>query len=369
LSRLICLHKLKSGRIRIINYWQHLKANSQFNSFFCLAKLYLRINDLLARHMKKVILSLILFISLINICFSQNDIPVRTLPTEVFRTIAKPVDTTKWRWKRGGIANFNMAQGTQKNWAAGGDNFSIALTSYVNYYIFYKYKKQTWDNNLDFNIGYIDASTIGARKNDDRLDFLSKYGFSIDTVKKLYLSSLFNFRTQFFDGFNYNNGPPGIFSSTFLSPAYVLLSVGFDYKPTKDLSIFLSAITNRTTFVVNETLAKEAAYGVDTGRHVFNQFGAFASINYIHSFGKNITYKGRMDLFSNYAQNPQNIDFYMTNFLNFKITKYFSATYNLNLIYDDNVRQFGPNGTSPGLQVQSQIGLGFSLPFTVVKHT
>ncbi len=317
--------------------------------------------------MKKVTLLLILFVSLCISCFSQNDIPVRTLPTEVFRTITKPADTTKWRWKRGGLANLNMAQGSQKNWAAGGDNFSLALTTYVNYYVFYKYKKQTWDNNVDFNLGYIESSSLGSQKNDDRIDFLSKYGFNVDTVKKLYLSALFDFRSQFFDGFSYN-GTQKTFASTFLSPGYILLSVGVDYKPYKDLSIFLSAITNRTTLVVNPTLSKEGTYGVDSFKHVFNQFGAFASINYTHAFGKNIVYKGRIDLFSNYAQNPQNVDMYMTNFFSFKINKYLLATYNLNLIYDDNVRQFGPNGTSPGLQLQSQIGLGISVPFSVVKH-
>ncbi len=140
-----------------------------------------------------------------------------------------------------------------------------------------------------------------------------------------------------------------------------------DYKPTKELSIFLSPVTNRTTILANPTLSRQKLYGVDSGKHILNEFGGFASINYAHSFGKNIVYKGRMDLFTNYAHKPQNVDFYMTNFITFKVNKYFSATYTLNLIYDDDVKLFGPENNSPGLQIQSQIGLGFSFPFTVKR--
>jgi hypothetical protein len=316
--------------------------------------------------MNKVLLLVICFVTTSIISFSQ-DIPVRQLPTEVFRTITKAKDTTKWTWKRGGMFNFNMAQGSQKNWSAGGDNFSLALTTHFNYYLYYMHKKESWDNNLDYNLGFIQATSIGARKNDDRLDFLSKYGYAVDTSKKLAVSSLFNFRTQFFDGYSYN-GTVGTFSSTFLAPGYVLLSIGMDYKPLKNLSIFLSPITNRTTIDANPTLAKEGQYGIDTGKHVLNQFGAFASIDYSQTIVKNVTYKGRLDLFSDYANNPQNVDLYMTNFFTFKINKYLSASYNLNLIYDDNVRQFGPLGTSPGLQVQSQIGIGLAVPMATIKH-
>jgi hypothetical protein len=217
-------------------------------------------------------------------------------------------------------------------------------------------------------LGYIETTSLGSQKNDDRLDFLSKYGLRVDTTNKLYISSLFNFRTQFFDGFTYN-GTSRTFSSTFLSPGYFLLSVGMDWKPFKNFSIFFSAITDRMTVVANPTLIKQGVYGVDTGKHILNEFGAFASINYAQTIVKNVTYKGRLDLFSDYANKPQNVDMYMTNFFTFKINKYLSATYTLNLIYDDNVRLFGPLQTSPALQIQSQIGLGLAIPFNVVRHT
>jgi hypothetical protein len=44
----------------------------------------------------------------------------------------------------------------------------------------------------------------------------------------------------------------------------------------------------------------------------------------------------------------------------FKILKNLSATYNLDLIYDDKIRIFGPLKKSPGLQVKSIIGIGYT---------
>jgi hypothetical protein len=74
-----------------------------------------------------------------------------------------------------------------------------------------------------------------------------------------------------------------------------------------------------------------------------------------------VTYKGRMDLFSNYERHASNVDIFMTNYFSFKINRYFNASYNLDLIYDDDIKIFGKEGKSPGLQMKSLIGLGFQM--------
>jgi hypothetical protein len=75
----------------------------------------------------------------------------------------------------------------------------------------------------------------------------------------------------------------------------------------------------------------------------------------------NVSYKGRIDLFSNYRNKPGNVDVFFTNYFSFKINKFLAATYNLDLIYDDDVRLFGKEGKSPALQLKSLIGIGFTL--------
>ncbi|MCA6440734.1 MAG: hypothetical protein IM581_12440, partial [Chitinophagaceae bacterium] len=42
-------------------------------------------------------------------------------------------------------------------------------------------------------------------------------------------------------------------------------------------------------------------------------------------------------------------------------------TYNLDLIYDDNLRIFGDNKDAPGLQMKSLIGVGFLKPIAPVR--
>ena len=318
--------------------------------------------------MSKISLSTILFL-ILSITFIQaksQDIPIKPIIIETAKTIKKEADTSRWNWKRGGLLNFSLAQGSLSNWAAGGDNFSLTVSSYFNYFLFYQRNRISWDNNVDVNLGYVQTTSLGSRKNDDRYDFTSKYGYKMDTTGKWYLSALFDFRSQFFDGYTYNNNK-GSFSSSFLSPAYSLLSVGLDYKPNRKLSVFLSPITSRLVIVTNSILSKQAAYGVDTGKHVKSELGSFVTINYKNDFDKSITYKGRLDLFSNYIDHPQNINVFMTNQLSFKINKYFSASYSLDFIYDDNVRIFGPSGHSAALQSKSLIGIGFLKKFDIKK--
>jgi hypothetical protein len=308
------------------------------------------------------------FVSFTSIQFSAaQDVVVSKLRTETSRVIKKEEDSTLWNWKKGGVFNLNLAQGSLSNWAAGGDNFSMTLNAYFNYFVYYKKDRHSWDNNLDINLGYVQTTSAGSRKNDDRFDIISKYGYKMDPKGKWFLSGLFNFRTQFFDGYTYSNNI-GSFASTLLSPAYIILSAGFDYKPNDKFSMFISPLTSRTTLVMNKALAAKGSYGVPIGKNALYEVGAFASFNYNNTFSKNIVYKARLDLFSNYLNNPGNVDVFMTNQLTVKVAKNFSATYSLDMIYDDDVRLFGPNKTSPGLQLKSLIGLGYIKSLNVKKR-
>ena len=314
--------------------------------------------------MKKPLLLVTLIVCFLGL--NAQDITINRFRNETGRSIKKDSDTSRWNWKRGGLFSFNLAQGSLSNWASGGDNFSLTVNGYFNYFFFFRKGRHSWDNNIDVNIGYVQSTSLGSRKNDDRFDYLSKYGYKMDTVGKWYLSTLFNFRSQFFDGYTYSNNV-GDFSSSFLSPAYLILSVGFDYKPSPNLSVFMSPLTSRSTIVSNNKLADKGVYGIPPGEHSLKEIGAFATVNYNNTIAKNITYKGRLDLFSNYQTQAQNVDLYMTNLFSFKINRYFSATYSLDMIYDDNIRLFGPDKTSPGLQLKSLIGIGFLKPLVVKK--
>jgi len=264
-------------------------------------------------------------------------------------------DTSGKNWKLGGTYGVNLSQSSLSNWAAGGDNFSLAINSALNLFAAYKKNKHSWDNSVDFNMAYVKTTTLGTRKNDDRLDLLSKYGYALKP--KLNLTLLGSLRTQVAKGYSYPSNVK-TFSSNFFAPAFILLSPGLDYKPNKNFSFFVSPLTARWVIVTDNSLSAAGAYGVKAGKNSKYEMGAFASVNYMQVFNKYITYKSRLDLFSNYKKNPQNVDLFFTNVINFSISKILTATYSIDMIYDDDTRIFGKNGDNAALQVKSLIGLG-----------
>ena len=308
-----------------------------------------------------IILAITGFVSSLH---AQDDIPVRSLPSEIFVTVKKgSTDTIPWKWKYGGSGSLNLAQSSLRNWAAGGEDFSMALTTYVNAFIYNRKGKHSWDTNVDFNFGYVQTTSNGGRKNDDRIAGTTKYGIKLDSAGKFNASFLLNGRSQFFDGRQYFTKDSSQLISSFMSPAYAVISLGLDYKPEKELSIFASPLTTRLTAILNRKLAALGLYGLEKGHRYHFAPGAFATINYQKDIMKNVNYKANVNLFSDYTDKPQNVDLDMSNNLSFKINRFLSATYSLDLIYDDDVRLFGPNGDSPGLQVKSMIGVGFNMPF------
>lgn len=290
----------------------------------------------------------------------SQDAIIKRLRIETERVIKKETDTSSKKWKSGGLYSINISQGSLNNWAAGGDNFSLSVNSFLNLFAFYKKGKNSWDNTFDFNLGYVNTTSTGGRKNDDRFDLLSKYGYALNP--KLNLAGLVNLRSQFFRGYIFTENIKS-FSSTFMAPGYLLVSAGLDYKPVKNLSVYFSPVTARLVIVKDTALANKGLYGVQPGKKTSLELGGFATISYFREFNKHVAYKGRLDLFSNYRHNPQNIDVNMSNTLSAKLGKIFAITWSVDMIYDDDVRLFGPNKNSPALQLKSLVGIGLQLRF------
>lgn len=160
-------------------------------------------------------------------------------------------------WKKGGAVNINFSQVALYNWAAGGEN-SLAGNSLVSLYANYKRNKSVWDNNIILGYGLLQSGESDIIKNDDKIDLTSKYGYK--GGPKWYYSFLLNFKSQFAPGYNFPNDSDIV--SEFMSPGYLLLAAGIDYKPNDNFSLFVSPLTGKFTFVLNEKLANAGAYGV-----------------------------------------------------------------------------------------------------------
>lgn len=294
--------------------------------------------------------------------FAQ-DAEVKRLKDESNKTIKKEPEQ-KEGWTKGGVFNLNLSQGASKNWAAGAEKFSFSVNALANTFAYYKKGRNAWDNTLNVQYGIVNATSIGTRKNDDRIDLLSRYGYQLgDTAKsRWYLSALVNLRTQMTTGYNYTVEPKEK-NSNFFAPAYLLVSPGILYKPNATFDVFLSPVTSRWVIVneANKDIRRLFNF-TDTTKGSINEIGAFLTANLKKDLAKNISLTSRLDLFSNYKNNPQNIDVFWTNTLGFKVNKYIGVSYNFDLIYDHDVKNVKTGGLL-GTQLKSLLGIGFTANF------
>jgi Protein of unknown function (DUF3078) len=316
----------------------------------------------------KLLLTLLLITGTATFVRAQNKAQELRDAASGIAVTKDPKDTTKMTWKTGGLYNLTFNQASLSNWSAGGDKNALSLSTLLSTYAFYSNGRHSWDNTLNLAYGIVNTTSLGNRKSDDRIDLVSKYGY--DLGKKWYLSSLFNFRTQFAPGYNYPDNNTKVLTSTFLAPAYVLLSVGMDYKPNDNFSFFISPITARELLVRNDSLAAVGAFGVDSGKKARFEFGAFASINWKANISKTAVYQTKLDLFSDYLHHPQNVSVYWTNIVAVKVTSLISMNFSLTAIYDDNIKSTKSDGTAGGPKVQLQeiIGVGLAYKFDNKKR-
>ncbi len=274
------------------------------------------------------------------------------IPVALFSS--EKADSLKY-WNVGGLASLNFSQVSLTNWAAGGRSSSSGVALFN---VFGNYKKDniSWENSLDMGYGLLKEQNNEVVKSNDKFDLNSKFG--LKKTEKLYYSTLFNFKTQFAPGYNYPNTDDAI--SRFMAPAYMTLSLGIDYKPSKIFSILISPLTGKMTIVSDSNLSALGAFGVEPGEKVRTEVGSFLKMELKTELMKNVSLNSKIDFFSNYLHNPENIDVNWDLLINMKINDFLSANLITNLIYDDDIK-VGDGG--PKIQFKEMFGLGLNLKF------
>ncbi len=268
-------------------------------------------------------------------------------------------------WKIKGDFALNFSQTSFTDWAAGGDN-SLTGNSFLSYSANYKRNKMSWENSIDLGIGYMRQGEAKFFKTDDRIAFASKYGQS--AFEHWHYSALVSFRTQFAEGLRSIADDTKV--SDFMAPGYLTISIGMDYKPNDNLTVLISPLAGRQTYVLDEELANQGAFGVKPGKNIRNEFGGFIKIQYSLDIMENINLKTNMELFSNYLEKPQNLNLNWENILSMKINSYISANIHLTMIYDDDIKiAYDSTGDGekdkmgPRLQIRNIMGVGFTYRF------
>ncbi len=268
-------------------------------------------------------------------------------------------DTVR-NWKIKSLYTLNGTQNSFVNWNAGGRNNFSMIASIGASALFTK-RNLKWSNDLGIALGgimYLDkknGNTI--QKTDDRLDLSSACGVKFSNY--YYTSINIGFRTQMADGFNYPNDSLKV--STFMAPGYLNLALGIDYIKSDKFSVFASLFAAKSTFVIDDSLASIGAFGVEKGSHYRQEYGAYFKMKYERTLAKNIEMKSKLELFSNYLNNPQNIDVNAELLLIFRVNSLFTASAQWNLIYDDDINIRDVNGGfGPRTQFKSVLGIGIS---------
>lgn len=272
------------------------------------------------------------------------------------------------------LVNVQFSQVQLSQWAAGGQS-SASLIAKVDQFWEYDGTDFGWDIEFHGAFGLLhrpDDQII--LKTDDRIELATKLGRRLK--EKGSLTALGSFRTQLAPGYATVNGLPDAnqVTSRIMAPGYLVLALGVDTKPTKTTTIFLAPFTSKSTFVIDDSLSSQGLFGVLPGERSRHEVGGYVRVGLKEQVTENVTYAVRLDLFSNYLEEPEAIDIFTDHVLTLKVNSWLSTTLGLTLIYDKDVelvlREPNPDipgdlgDVGPGVQLKQILAVGLSLKFS-----
>lgn len=272
-------------------------------------------------------------------------------------------------WTKKNELGLNISEVAFVNWNAGGDN-SISALANSNFERNYKFRYISWENNLRIRYGLNAQEGRKIRKTEDEIRLSSTFGFRTDTLNNWYYSAKANFRTQLANGFKYPDRTMPI--SRFMAPGYLFLGLGTSYIDNeKGLNLYISPLTQKSTFVLDQNLSDQGSFGVEKGENVFIELGFLITNAWEKEVLKNVNLKHNLSLYTDYLKSFGNIDVdWELNFV-MKINEFINANIGTHLIYDDDIKfdeQIADDGTliNPGvakLQFKQLLGIGLGYHF------
>lgn len=279
--------------------------------------------------MKKILL-IVLGLHL-SLCYSQD------------------TEESKPNWTKKGVITFLVNQSSFENWIAGGIS-NVSGTLGLNYDFNYQKNDWTWENKLIANFGLTKIKNQDTQKSSDLLEWNSVVGKKAKGY--WYYSMFLNFKTQFADDLDKDTKGP----TQFLSPGYFQFGPGMLWKKSDNFKVNIAPATSRLIVVdKNLTEPNEAYFGVEQGKSTRYELGASIGTYYKFNVMENISMENILNLYSNYLEDPQNVDLDYTMNMIMKINKFISANLSYQTIYDDNAFR--------GLQTRQVFGIGINYIF------
>ncbi len=162
-----------------------------------------------------------------------------------------------------------------------------------------------------------------------------------------------------------------------MAPGTIDIGPGIEWKPNKYFLVNFSPVTARWIIVNDERLADEGSFGLDPAtvdsngviikhaKKVKSMFGAKALIAFHYEIFKNVNFATKLELFSDYLNNPQNIDINWQTGITLKVNSWLNVNITTELIYDNDVifKDISGNPIGPRTQFNENMQLGLAVSF------
>lgn len=263
---------------------------------------------------------------------------------------AQETTEEKQGWTKGGNFSFLANQSTFNNWLAGGQS-NMSGNIGANYDFNYKAGNVNWDNKLIVAYGLTKLKDVNTQKTDDRIEFNSLYGKK--AKGHWFYSAFLNFKTQMDTGLDPETLTTKV--SHFFSPAFLQVGPGMLWKKSDNLKVNIAPATSKLIVVHDHFTEFGSSFGVEQGKTTRYELGASLGAYYKFDLMANVTFENILNLYSNYLEDPQNVDVdYQLNIV-LKVNKYLSTNFAFQAIYDDNALR--------DLQTRQVIGVGVNYGF------
>ncbi|MFD1094682.1 DUF3078 domain-containing protein [Salegentibacter chungangensis] len=349
--------------------------------------------------MKIRLFALLFFLLSVNIYAAKSDF--RSLKdsilTVVDSTSAAVVDTTSAAtdstaadtvvvyWTEKNAVGLNLSEVAFVNWNAGGNN-SVSGLIHADFKRNFKRKLTNWKNGVNIRYGLNAQEGREVRKTEDELRLSSSFGYRRDSVSNWYYSAKFNFNTQFTNGYKYPETDKPI--SKFMAPGYMFLGIGSEYSApseelnVEELNVYVSPVTQKSTFVLDQRLANEGMFGVTPaekdeegnivteGENVRTEFGFLVTSGFSKQVFENVNLNNQLSLYSDYLNKFGNVDVDWQLNVDLKVNDFIKANVGSHLRYDDDVKyKEDTNGDGeletfgPKVQFKQMLGVGVVYEF------
>lgn len=278
-------------------------------------------------------------------------------------------------WTKKNAVGVNFNEVAFVNWNAGGNN-SIAALFHGNFERRYQKNLLSWRSSAQVRYGLNAQEGREMRKSEDQIAVNSTFGYRRDSISDFRYSAKFNFNTQFANGYRYPDTEQPI--SKFMAPGYIFIGIGTEYThPREDLTVYLSPVTQKSTFVLDRTLANQGRFGVtpairdeegnilEEGERIRTEVGILLTSGFSKEVFDNVNLDNQISLYSDYLNKFGNVDVDWELNVNLVVNEFIKASIGSHLRYDDDVKiREDINGDGqletlgPRIQFKQMLGVG-----------